>query len=468
MPHRWGRVVALAAAASLILLQGCMVGPRYRPPVVPVPQSWRIPVSESASLGNEKWWDLLQDPVLQQLIRTALAHNTDIRMAAAQVLQAQAEVMVTRANQFPAISASPSFTSERLPAGGAYNSSSAARSFQLYSLSGSASYSVDFWGEYRRATAEEREFLLASQESRRNVIIGIVSTTAQDYFHLRTLDLELSQTQDTVTAYKKSLSLTEQMYKAGVTSELDVRQAQTALDTALAEIPSLEEQIGQEEDALSILVGENPTTIPRGLSIEKEPLPPAVPAGLPSQLLERRPDVMEAANTLAAAYDAVDVARARFFPQLSLTASGGTESTALGSILSAPSILWDAVASLTQPIFEGGALRGNLKVTKAVQQEDLISYQSTVLTAFQEVNDALIAYKRTRQQLAAQEALVKAEQGTLHLSDLQYRGGVATYLDVLTAEENLFSGQITLAADRGAVLTALVQLYQALGGGWQS
>lgn len=468
MPLRCRPFSLLLTAGTLALIEGCMVGPRYKPPVVPVPQSWRIPVSESASLGNERWWNLLRDPVLQQLIRTALQHNTDIRTAAAQVVQAQAEVTVERANELPSVSASPSFTSEHLPAGSASNLSSTARTFKLYSLEGSASYIVDFWGQYRRATAEARENLLASEESRRNVIIGVVSSVAQDYFQLRTLDLELKQTQETVTAYRKSLDLTESLFKGGVSSELDVRQAQTALDTALAEIPALQEQIGQEEDALSLLLGENPTAIPRGLSIAKQPLPPSVPAGLPSQLLERRPDVIEAANRLAAAYDAVDVARAQFFPQLSLTGSGGTESSVFTSLVSAPSFLWDAVAGLTQPIFEGGALRGNLHVTQAEQQQALISYQSTVLTAFEEVNNALIAYKRSKEQLAAQIALVKAEQGSLDLSNLRYQGGVDTYLNVLTAEESLFSGKITLAADRGAVLTWLVQLYAALGGGWQS
>lgn len=459
--------LALILAIGGVLLEGCTVGPRFKPPIVQVPSTWRVPVSESASLGNEKWWDLFQDPVLQQLIRTALAHNTNIQTAAAQVVQAQAGVTVTRASEFPVLTANPSFTSERVPPGAGYGTSSTGENIKLYGLTGSVSYLSDFWGEYRQATAEARENLLATEQARRNVIIGVVSSVAQDYFELRTLDLELTRTQQTVSAYRKSLVLTKSLYEGGVTSELDVRQAQTALDTALAEIPLLEEQIGQIEDALSVLLGENPTTISRGLGIEKQPLPPSVPAGLPSQLLERRPDVIEAANRLAAAYDAVDVARARFFPQLSLTVSGGMESASLAKIVSAPSLLWDAVASLTQPIFEGGALKGNLRVAESEQKQAMIAYQSTVLTAFQEVNDALIAYQRSREQLAAQVALVKAEEGSLDLSNLRYQGGVDTYLNVLTAEESLFSGRITLAADRGTVMASLVQLYAALGGGWQ-
>lgn len=451
----------------LLFLEGCTVGPQYSRPVVPVPDAWRVPVSESASLANEKWWELLKDPVLQQLIRTALVHNTNIRLAAAEVMQAQAQVMVTRSAQFPQVSANPSITSERLPRG-VNTQSSTTQTFNLFSLSGSVSYAVDFWGAYRRATEEARASLLASEQARRNVIIGVVSSVAQDYFQLRTLDLELQQTQDTVTAYRTSMKLTQDLFQAGVESGLDVKQAETALDTALAEIPTLKQQIGQEEDALSILLGQNPAAIPRGLAIADQPLPPSVPAGLPSQLLERRPDILEAAQNVAAGYAAVGVAEAHFFPQLSLTGSGGVESTALSQLISAPALMWTAAASLSQPIFTGGQLRGNLNVAKAVLQEDLITYQSTVLTAFQEVNDALIAYQRTRETLAAQEALVKAEQQSLHLSTLRYKAGVDTYLNVLTAEESLFSGQLTLAADRASVLTALVQLYQALGGGWPS
>jgi multidrug efflux system outer membrane protein len=466
---RWAdRFSVPIVMACLLLLQGCTVGPKYKPPVVPVPDAWRVPASQSESLGDEKWWELLKDPVLQQMIRTALVHNTDIRTAASQVVQAQAQVMVTRSAQFPQISADPSFTRERLPGSSINNLSSTAETYSSYSLLGSVSYVTDFWGEYRQATAGARETLLATEQARKNVILGVVSSVAQDYFQLRTLDLELQETHDTVSAYQASLKLTNELFEAGVTSELDVKQAQTALDTALAEIPSLEQQIGQEEDALSILLGQNPATMPRGLSVAQQPLPPSVPAGLPSQLLDRRPDVLEAADTLAAAYDAVDVAKARFFPQLSLTGSGGTESTALSQIVTTPALLWEVVASLTQPIFTGGELTGNLRVAKAEQQQALIAYQSTVLTAFQEVNDALIAYQKTQQQLTALEALVQAEQGALKLANERYQGGVDTYLNVLTAEESLFTGRITLATERGAVLTALVQLYQALGGGWQS
>ena len=252
----------IALGWCLLLLAGCTVGPKYKLPVVPVPDSWRVPGDQSASLANEKWWDLLKDPVLQQLIRTALAQNTDIRLAASRVTQAQAQVMVTRSAQFPQVSADPSISRERLSRNGSVPLPSTSRqTFNLFTLAGSASYAVDFWGAYRRATEEARASLLATEQARKNVIIGVVSSVAQDYFQLRKLDLQLQQTNTTVSAYRDSLKLIQILYQGGVASELDTKQAETALDTALAEIPSLEQQIGQEEDALSTLLGQNPASI---------------------------------------------------------------------------------------------------------------------------------------------------------------------------------------------------------------
>jgi outer membrane protein, multidrug efflux system len=466
MQRRGSHCLPALALGALLLVEGCTVGPKYKRPVALAPDAWRMPVSESESVANEKWWELLKDPVLQQLIRTALANNTDIRTAASQVVEAQAQVMVARSALFPQVSVDPSAERERTANDGD-GASTPARTFNAFALPGSVSYAVDFWGLFRRATEEARDELLATEQARRNVILGVVSSVAQDYFQLRTLDLERQQAQDSVTAYRDSVNLTQALFNSGVQSELDLKQAQTALQTALAEIPALQQQIGQQEDALSVLLGQNSAAIPRGLGIEQEPLPPSVPVGLPSQLLERRPDILEAENTLAASYAAVGVAKAQFFPQLTLTGTGGTESSSLSQIVSAPALMWNVACGLTQPLFTGGRLQGNLNAAKAQQQQALLSYQKTVLVGFQEVNDALIAYQRSQEQLAAQEVFVKAAQDALHLSNLRYQGGVDTYLNVLTAEQSLFTGQITLAQDRSAVWIALVELYQALGGGWQ-
>jgi outer membrane protein, multidrug efflux system len=468
MHSRLARSIPMIVLGTMLLVAGCSVGPKYRPPALAAPDAWRVSAHESQSIANEKWWQLFQDPVLEQLIRTALAHNTDIRIAAAQVLAAEAEVRSVRSAEFPQVSINPSAGRERSVDLESRSSSPSATTFSAFTLPGSVSYAVDFWGLYRRATEEARDNLLATEQARRNVVIGVVASVAEDYFQLRTLDLELQQTEDSASAYRDSLNLTESLFKAGVQSELDVKQAQTALETALAEVPALKLEIGQEEDALSVLLAQNPGEIPRGLGIEQQVLPPSVPAGLPSQLLERRPDILEAEQTLRASYAAVGVAKAQFFPQLTLTGAGGVESNVLSQILSTPSLIWSVAGGLTQPIFTGGRLRGNLEAAKAQQQQALVSYEKTVLTGFQEVNDALIAYQYSREQVAEQEKLVKAAQDALRLSNLRYQGGVDTYLNVLTAEESLFTGQITLAQNRNAVWAALVELYQALGGGWES
>ncbi|HEX3437682.1 MAG TPA: efflux transporter outer membrane subunit, partial [Pseudacidobacterium sp.] len=334
MQLRIARAVPVLVAGAIFFATGCTVGPKYKRPAVVAPDAWRVSADESQSIANEKWWDLLKDPVLQQLIHTAIEHNTDIRIAAAQVVQAQAQVMVVRSAELPQVSVNPSAERERTVDLESHSSSTSASTFSAFTLPGNISYAVDFWGLYRRATEEARDNLLATEQARRNVVIGVVSSVAQDYFQLRTLDLELKQTQDSVSAYRDSLNLTQALFKAGVQSELDVKQAQTALQTALAEIPNLQKQIAQEEDALSLLLGQNPSSIPRGLGIEQQPLPPSVPAGLPSQLLERRPDILEAEQTLAASYAAVGVARAQFFPQLTLTGAGGVESGVLSQITS--------------------------------------------------------------------------------------------------------------------------------------
>jgi len=468
MQARNARPISMIVAGAMLFAGGCTVGPKYQRPTITAPDAWRVSAGESESIANEKWWELFKDPTLQQLIRAALAHNTDIRIAAAQVVQAQAQIMVVGSAEFPQVSTNPSAGRERAVDLEGHSSSTSASTFNDFTLPGGVSYAADFWGLYRRATEEARDNLLATEQARRNVIIGVVSSVAQDYFQLRTLDLELEQTEDSVSAYRASFNLTQSLFKAGVQSELDVKQAQTALQTALAEIPALKQQIGQEEDALSVLLGQNTAAIPRGISIEQQPMPPSVPAGLPSQLLERRPDILEAEETLAASYAAVGVAKAQYFPQLTLTGAGGAESNMLAQIASTPSLIWSVAGGLTQPVFTGGRLRGNLEAAKAQQQQALVSYEKTVLIGFQEVNDALIAYQGSKEQLAAQETLVEAEQDALHLSNLRYQGGVDTYLNVLTSEESVFTGQITLAQDRDAVWAALVQLYQALGGGWQS
>jgi multidrug efflux system outer membrane protein len=449
-------------------LARCTVGPKYRQPDIPMPKNWRVPAETSGSLANVRWWDVFKDTTLQSLIRTALAENTDLRTAAVNVMEAQAQVGITRAQQLPQIQASGNIQRQKVSAQGRFPFPPGLSSqFNDLLFSGGASYIVDFWGQYRSATEESRQLLLATEEGRRYVTMTVVSSVAQAYFLLRTLDQELEITRQTVVSFQNSLQLTQDLYRYGVASELSVRQAETLLKAAQANIPALERQIAQQENALSILLGHNPEAIPRGAALTQQALPPAVPAGLPSELLVRRPDIRQASDQLAATYAAIGVAKAQFFPQFQLTGSGGTESTKLLQLGSIPSLVFNLAGGLTAPIFEGGRLRNNLKLTKTQQQAAVINYQSVVQQAFREVDDALVAYQKNQEQASAEESLVAAASSALDLANIRYSGGVASYLDVLDSERQLYSAQLSLAQTRGAILTSLVQLYQALGGGWQ-
>jgi len=459
---------AAVAAAAALALAGCTVGPNYRRPAVPVPQNWRIPTAAGSAFANLPWWDVFRDPALQSLIRTALARNTDVRTAAANVLAAQAQVGIARAQQLPQVGASASAERERFSATGSFPlPPGLSNQFNYFTALGSVSYLVDFWGQYRRATEEARDSLLATEDARLSVIMTVVSDVAQGYFQLLMLDRELAITRETIASYQASLRLTEALYRYGTISELDVRQAQTTLRAAEAGVPLLEQQIAQEEDALSVLLGHNPEAIPRGAALDAQKLPPAVPAGLPSELLTRRPDVREAARNFAASTAAVGVAEAQLFPQIQLTGSGGSETTQLAKFATVPSLTFTALGGLTAPLYEGGQLRANVRMAKARRQAALIAYQAAALQAFREVNDALVAYGKTRRQVSAYQSEIAAAQSALNLANVRYSGGVDTYLTVLDSERILFSARLSLAQAQGASLAALVQLYQALGGGWQ-
>ncbi|HEV2416759.1 MAG TPA: efflux transporter outer membrane subunit [Terriglobia bacterium] len=455
-------------ALSFALVGGCAVGPKYQKPAVLLPQAWRAPTSTASSLGELKWWALFKDPVLQNLIRAALEQNKDLLVAAARVDQARAAAGVARSNQFPQVSLSASALRERLSRVGAFPfPPQFSVNLPLYTIQPQVSYEADFWGRYKQATAAARDQLLATEEARKNVEIAVVSGVAQSYFTLRELDRELAITQQTVASFKDSVRLTQIRFNGGVASELDVRQAETELDSAAAMIPALEQQIALEEDAISILLGHNPQAIPRGLQLTAQPLPPAVPAGLASTLLERRPDVTGAEDQLKAAYAEIGVAKAQFYPDIALTGSGGFESSILSKFISGPAGIWETVASLSAPIFTAGQLRSNLRLSQAQEREALITYQQTIQEAFREVDDSLISYHKTIEQRAAEESLVTASQKALDLANVRYSNGVATYLDVLDSERTFLSSELSLAQTQGNTLVAVVELYKALGGGWQ-
>jgi multidrug efflux system outer membrane protein len=451
-----------------LLLAGCMVGPNYQRPAIDAPGVYRgdspSSLASSEPLGDEKWWELFQDPVLQQLIRTALEQNYDVRIAASRVLQAQAQLGITRANQFPMVSAGAQAFSQRNPR--------ISSSFPSYEANAgevdlAVIWNLDFWGKYRRQTEAARASLLASQWGHRAVLASVVSSVATAYFTLRELDLALDVSKKTLAARQDSLQLTTVLAKNGSASALDVRQSEQLVYTAAEAIPDLERQILLEENSLSVLLGSNPGPIPRGRRLTEQPNPPAIPVGLPSELLERRPDIRQAEATLVAANAEIGVAKAAYFPSISLTGTAGYESFALNNLFTHSQRMWNGAASLTQPVFAGGALRSGKRLAEAQEQEMLLTYQQTIMNAFQEVSNSLVAYQKGREFREQQELLTAAAEDADRLSKILYQHGGTSYLQVLISENNDFSAELNLAQAQLTERLALVQLYNALGGGWQ-
>jgi outer membrane protein, multidrug efflux system len=458
----------IGIVAALGLMTGCLVGPKYQRPAVDVPQEYRAPAPQQAakasSLGNEQWWQVYQDPVLTQLIHTAIAQNYDVRIAAARVLEAQAQVGITRANQFPSASVGADVFSEQ--------NAKVTKLFPPYQVNGgelslSVIWNLDFWGKYRRQTEAARAQLLATEWGQRAVISSLVANVATAYFQLRALDSELEISKSTLGSRQESLQLTHTLESHGGASGLDVSQAEQLVYTASETIPDLERQIEQQENLLSILLGENPQSVPRGRALTEQPAPESVPAGLPSELLERRPDIQQAEQIMVATNAQIGVAKAAFFPSVSLTGTGGLESNALNRFISQPSEMWTAAAGVTQPVFQGGALRSGLKLARANWQEAVFSYQQTVQNAMEQVSNSLVASQKDREFREQQELLTQAAQKTDQFSEVLYKNGGASYLQVLTSETNYLSAELSLVQAQLNERLALVQLYQSLGGGWQ-
>jgi len=461
------KIVALLSA--VVLSVGCAVGPNYKKPVTSVPATYRgltpeeSAKTEAASLGDQKWWNIFQDEQLRLLIRTALQQNYDLRIAASRILQAQAQLGITRADQFPAVSAGAGISDNR----SAKSKFLPAFEESTGHVNLSAAWELDFWGRYRRATEAARASLLASESARQEVMVTLVAAVAEAYFQLRALDLELEISKRTLASRQESLRLTSLLADRGSTSLLDVRQAEQLVFTAAAEVPALEQQIAQEENLISILLGKNPDDVPRGQKLTEQTHPPDVPAGLTSSLLERRPDIREAEQQLIAANAQIGVARAAYFPQISLSGTGGFQTAALSNLFSGPAGTWNFGAGLTQPIFTAGRIRSNVRLAEAQQQTALLFYQQTIQGAFRNVSDALIAYRKTREFRAQEELLFQSAQDSARLSHMRYAGGVTGYLEVLTNETNAFSAELGVVQAQLNELLALVRLYEALGGGWQ-
>ena len=457
-----------ASIWASILMAGCTVGPKYHRPAVQAPTVYRDlsenpqAQAQATSFADLPWWQVFQDSQLQELIRIALKENYDLQLATERIAAARAQVTITRSNLFPQVQANGTFSGGK--------DSSTQSKFNILGLTADAAFQLDLFGRLRRATDAARAQLLATEDAQQTVILSLVSDVASDYFTLLQLDLELQITRDTVKTQEDSVKLTRLRLDHGVATKLDVLQAQQVLETANAQIPDLERQIGQEEDAISILLGHYPESVRRGRPLAEQPLPPEVPAGMPSSLLARRPDIRQVEQDLITANAEIGVARAAFFPQISLTGSGGGafgRSSLFSSLISSQTGVWSYGAQVTQPIFTGGALRGNLRLAESQHRQELIAYKQVIQLAFRDVSDALIGYQKLHQVRVAQETTVKDLQDTVSTSLVRYRGGITTYLEVLDGQRSLFSAELSLAQARGNEYQSLVQLYKALGGGWR-
>jgi len=464
------RVLSSAACALVASLfaAGCTVGPNYKRPPVGAPDAFRgqaaAPAPAETSLGDEKWSEVFQDDALQQLIRTALAQNYDVRIAAARIVEAQARLGITRADQFPAVSAGLDLLGERPSVALGFP----ARNIGAIELQGSVSWELDFWGKFRRATEAARAQLLASEWGRRAVVTTLVSQVSNAYFGLRALDMELDISRRTLASRQESLQLTQARERGGATSLVDVRQAEQLVYSASGEIVTLEREIEQQENFISALLGNNPGPIARGQALTEQAHSPDVPAGLPSALIERRADIQQAEYQLTAANAQIGVARAAYFPEVPLTGSGGFESTALAALFNGANAIWTATVGAAQPVFTAGRTRSQVAAAEARREEATLAYQQTIRRAFQEVSDALVGYRKLREFREQQTLLLGAAQDGRRLAEIRYEGGATSYLEVLDADTRLFDAQLGLAQAQLAEMSALVEIYRALGGGWQT
>jgi multidrug efflux system outer membrane protein len=471
----------IALIALMMFNFGCTVGPNYRRPKVDVPEAYRgapsldtkvssespkeqASTSAAKPLGDQKWWEVFQDPQLQELIRTALKQNYDLQIAATRILEAQAQLGITRADQLPTIGVGAAAVNERAPQEKPVNQ---AFETNANSVGASLLWELDFWGKYRRATEAQRANLLATEWARNAVTNSLVSNVAESYFQLRTLDLQLEISRRTLASREQSLQLTRTLSDGGAGTMLDVRQAEQLVSTAAETIPDLERRIQQQENFISMLLGENPGPVARGWKLTDQPHLPDVPAGIPSNLLERRPDIRAAEAQLMAANAQIGVAKAAYFPQITLTADSGFQSSALTSLFTGPAGLWSFGGQLAQPIFAGGRIKSGVKLSEARKDEVVLTYQQTIQQAFRGVSDSLIGYQKNREFRQHQNELVLSAQDAARLSELRYRGGATNYLEVLTNETNSFNAELGLAQAQLNELTSLVEIYRNLGGGWE-
>jgi multidrug efflux system outer membrane protein len=467
------RLVATALIPGLVL-SACSMAPEYRRPDVDPPRDWRVPAEGPGSLADLPWWELFHDRELQNLIRTGLTESKDVRIAVARIAQARAGWVMARSRLLPQIGTGGKVMPERLsqvgfPLGLSKTSERLDDpNITLSEIGLGVSFDLDLWGKLRSASGAAREELLASEDTRRAVVVMLMGDVAQTYFDLRELDLELGITQATRESRIETLRIVRLRHEHGLVSDLDVRQAEIQVDATDAIVPDLERRIAQTENRLSVLLGLNPGPIRRGLSLTAETAHPEIPAGLPSALLERRPDLRQAERQIAAANFRIGEARAAFFPNILLTGALGVQSLSLSDLFISSARFWQVGPTVTLPIYTGGRLTGQLDLARARQEEALIRYAQAVQQAFREVNDALVANQQVRRVLVVLERQLIAARDAMQLADLRYLNGLTNYLDVLEAQRVVFTSEIELVRARRDRLVAVVQVYKALGGGWNA
>ncbi len=453
-------------AVAALLVTGCTLGPDYVRPEVPVPENWRrAEVEETGSLADLPWWELFEDPVLQELIRSALAENKDLKIAVERIEQARARYGFTRGALYPRVDAGASagyleLSDERVgvPTGNSRG--------DVYALGASLTWELDVFGRIRRATEAQRAVFFSTEEARRAIVVTLVADVARAYMELRDFDRRLEVARRTLESRGENVTVARDKFEGGKTSEIDLRQAQAELNRVAAVVSQFESLVVQKENELSVLLGGNPGAIPRGLPTAEMPLPPAVPAGLPSVLLDRRPDIRRAEELLVAANAGIGQAKALLYPSISLTGDYGWVSQDLDGLLKSPARTWGLSANLLQPIFNAGQNQRRVEIAESQQRQALYEYELAILRAFQEVDDALIVQQKSGEQRSAQSQRVAAERQVLELAELRYRGGVASYLEVLDAQRSLFAAELDEAQAVRDELVSVIQLYKALGGGW--
>jgi multidrug efflux system outer membrane protein len=445
-------------------LAGCAIGPDYKRPVIDVPQAYRYGDGEGKpEAADSEWWKQFNDPVFDQLIAEALANNKNVKIAAANVERAAGALMTTRSALFPQITYNGSAQRTQVsknaltvPTQNPYNN---------YQALGAVSWEIDLWGRLRRLTESARASLYATMEARRGIVLSLTAEVASSYIQLRALDEQLVIARDTLKTYQESVRIFELQNKYGQVSGMTVEQARSQYETAASQIPQIEVQIAQTENALCILLGRNPGPILRGLKLSELTLPP-VPAGLPSELLERRPDIIQAEQDLIAANAQIGAAKAQFFPRISLTGNAGWTSEDLSNLFIGPSAAWNYAGTVTGPIFTGGGILGQFRQAEAQQKAALYSYQQAIQNAFADTENALISRRKLQEQLAADRKKVVAYKEYARLAGLQYNGGYTPYLTVLNAQQQLFPAELSVVQTNASAFISIVNLYKAMGGGW--